>query len=94
MADARGTVQSLDSAIPGLVERAAQSLDALDTTLASGEHTLTTLGESLDSDSPTRYRLNRALDELADAARALQSLARLLEEQPDALLRGRRTDEP
>jgi paraquat-inducible protein B len=94
MADARGTVQSLDSAIPGLVERAAQSLDALDATLASGEHTLATLGESLDSDSPTRYRLNRALDELADAARALQSLARLLEEQPDALLRGRRTDEP
>jgi paraquat-inducible protein B len=94
MADARGTVQRLDSAIPGLVERAEKSLDALDATLASGEHTLAALGESLDSDSPTRYRVNRALDELADAARALQSLARLLEEQPEALLRGRRTDQP
>jgi paraquat-inducible protein B len=41
-------------------------------------------------ESPTSYRLNQALKELALAARALQQLAKTLEEQPEALIRGRR----
>ena len=45
----------------------------------------------LAEDSPTTYQLNRALRELALAGRALQSLAKTLEEQPEALIRGKRS---
>ena len=47
------------------------------------------LGERVDAGSPTLHHLNMTLRELADASRALQSLARMLEEHPEALLRGR-----
>ena len=39
--------------------------------------------------SPTAYQLNEALRELARAGQAIQLLARTLEEQPEALIRGR-----
>ncbi len=43
----------------------------------------------LHEESPSVQSLQRALDDGARAARALQRLAELLEQQPDALLRGR-----
>ena len=43
-------------------------------------------------DSATTYQLNQALRDLAQAGREIQLLARTLEEQPEALLRGRSGD--
>lgn len=43
----------------------------------------------VSSDSATTYQLNTALRELAQAAQALQLLAKTLEEQPESLLRGK-----
>jgi paraquat-inducible protein B len=48
------------------------------------------LGSQLESGSPTLHQLNATLLELGRASRSLQSFLRVLEDQPDALLRGRR----
>jgi paraquat-inducible protein B len=42
-------------------------------------------------DSPTIQNTNAALKEIARAAAALRAVAELLEEQPDAIYRGKRT---
>ena len=49
-------------------------------------------GGMVSPESPTAYRVNEALKELALAARAMQQLAKTLDEQPEALIRGRRGD--
>jgi paraquat-inducible protein B len=43
-----------------------------------------------EADSPTQQNVNQALKEIARAAEALRKLAELLEQQPDAILRGKR----
>ncbi len=45
-------------------------------------------------DSATTFELNRALREVSSAARALQTLARTLEAQPEALIRGKSGERP
>ena len=44
----------------------------------------------LAEDSRTRYNLDVALEELAAAARSLRLMADYLEQNPDALLKGKR----
>lgn len=55
--------------------------------------TATALRESTAGDSRLMLGADRALDDLSRAARALRDLAEALEQQPDALLRGRRVTE-
>lgn len=55
--------------------------------LAGAAQTVRRLAES---ESPTVQHANQALREVARAAEALRKLAELLEQQPDAILRGRR----
>ena len=55
---------------------------------------MTSVNHLLADDSSTRYELNKALQELALAGRAIRLLARMLEEQPQALLRGKSEDKP
>ena len=70
------------AAAPALaeVQRAAQALG----------QAASTLGAAATDDSTLRLNANRALQDVAAAARALRELGELLERQPDALLRGRR----
>ena len=44
----------------------------------------------LDEDSRERSDLSRALEELRGAARSLKTLADMLEQRPDALIRGKK----
>jgi len=44
-------------------------------------------------DSPTVQRLNEALQEITRASRALRILSETIEQQPEALLRGKQTEE-
>lgn len=48
----------------------------------------------ISPDSATTHELNRALREIALAGRSLQALAKTLEEQPEALLRGKSGKRP
>jgi paraquat-inducible protein B len=55
--------------------------------------TAASLRESTSSDSTLMLGADRALDDLSRASRALRDLAETLEQQPDALLRGRKVPE-
>lgn len=69
-----------DSAIVITMKRASQEL----TNAAKAVHDLA------EEESPAIYGLNSAMQEITRAARALRVLAETLEQQPEAILRGKR----
>lgn len=93
LAEARGVLQQVNADLPGLASSAGSGLKRLDSALLATEQAMLSIGDQVDPGSPTLYQLNATLKELADASRALQSLARMLEEHPEALLRGRRSND-
>ena len=82
-ADRIGTLASADSELVRNLTRASDEL-------AGAAQTVRRLAES---ESPTVQHANQALKETARAAEALRKLAELLEQQPDAILRGKRKTE-
>ena len=82
LAEIRAMVRSVE----GKVEPLAQSMtDALEAATAASRG----VNELLSDTSPTRDNLDTALAELALAARSLRILAEYLEQQPDALIKGK-----
>ena len=92
--------QELRSTFPALRDTLAQVrglLSRLDTetapqvkaTLAQAQATLATLERTLGSGSASQSDLHEALDEFAQAARALQNLADTLERHPESLVFGK-----
>ena len=65
----------------------ARSLARAGEELADAARSVRTVAET---DSPTVQNVNMALKEISRAAQALRQLAELLEQQPDAILRGKR----
>lgn len=86
-------LERMDSSLQQLVADLQQSLAGFDRAVASADLALRSAGDMVAEGSPTQYQLNEALRELALAGRALRSLVRTLEEQPESLIRGRRTEE-
>ena len=72
-----------------LLEMVEENLNLLDDALIAFEEAMAEIDALVSADSATTYELNKALRELAQAGRALQLLAKTLEEQPEALLRGK-----
>lgn len=64
----------------------------LQRTLSQLQQASQALGEVADTDGPLLQQTERTLHDLGTAARALRELARALDRQPEALLRGRRPD--
>jgi paraquat-inducible protein B len=87
-------VAQLNTRLPQMAESLTNSLDKLDGALASAQTSLVRLEQAAAPDSPPRQQLSGAMQELSLAARALRSLALSLEENPQALLRGRQETEP
>jgi paraquat-inducible protein B len=86
------TVESTNEEIPRISSSVRESLDALNGAIVAFDNAMTDIDGLVSPESPASYRLNEALRELAMAARAMQQLAKTLEEQPEALIRGRRGD--
>lgn len=84
------TVTTVNRELPRLSGSARATLAQMDRAIIATEQAMTDARGLIAEDSPTTYQLNKALRELALAGRALQSLAKTLEEQPEALLRGKR----
>lgn len=78
-----GTLAAADSEL-------VRNLTQAGAELAGAAQTVRHLAES---ESPTVQHANQALQEIARAAEALRKLAELLEQQPDAILRGKRKSE-
>jgi paraquat-inducible protein B len=83
------TVATANAELPKVAQQVRGDLAALNQAIASFEKTMTNINGLVSPDSATTYQLNQALRELALAGRSLQLLAKTLEEQPEALLRGR-----
>jgi len=71
------------------LESADASFRSVDKTLAAAEQMLNTSSGILREDSQLMFSLVDALNELANAARSVRNLADTLEQQPEALLRGK-----
>ncbi len=83
------TLATLNSRLPEIGDNLNNSLASLDTALASASATLQRIEDAAAPDSGPRRQMSRAMHDLSLAARSLRSLARTLEENPQALLRGR-----
>jgi paraquat-inducible protein B len=79
----------LDHRTDGLTSTADKTLVTLDATLKEGKAAIAKFQKVVNSDSPTITDLNRALAEVAGAARALRELADYLERHPESLLQGK-----
>ncbi len=77
-------------ALAGADSELVRNLTQASAELAGAAQTVRRLAES---ESPTVQHANQALKEIARAAEALRKLAELLEQQPDAILRGKRKTE-
>jgi paraquat-inducible protein B len=72
--------------IPKAMKNLNETMVSLDATLVSVRNTI---GEG----SPIVYQLNETLQEVNKAARSVHNLADTLERQPEALLKGKRSDD-
>ncbi|MEH6582794.1 MAG: MlaD family protein [Halioglobus sp.] len=88
------TVRTANAEIPRLSASVINTLAELDKALVNFDATVGEVNHLVADDSSTRYELNKALHELALAGRAMQLLAKTLEEQPEAILRGRSDNTP
>lgn len=86
------TVANANKQLPIISAGITKNLDTLNQAITAFETAMNDIDELVAADSPTTYRMNEALKELALAAKAMQQLAKTLEEQPEALIRGRRGD--
>jgi paraquat-inducible protein B len=86
------TAEKAGTELPRLSSLAGGSAARLEDAMIAFEQAMLEIDDLVSPDSATTYQLNRALEELARAGRALQLLARTLEEQPEALIRGKSGD--
>ncbi|MFT6286033.1 MAG: paraquat-inducible protein B [Alcanivorax sp.] len=82
-------VASVNTELPIWSGMAKNNLRLLESALLSMDEVLNEVDALVSEDSATTYQLNKALRELAQAGRALQLLAKTLEEQPEILIRGK-----
>ena len=87
--DARQLINGLDQGTSPLGSRVAQNLDTLQASLQQARKTLKAYENLVGEDSQLRYLLFNSLDEFAATARSLRALTDYLEQNPDAILRGR-----
>ena len=87
--DARKLLNGLNQGTSPLGTRVAENLDMLHTSLDQARKTLKTYEILVAEDSQLRYLLFSSLDEFAATARSLRALTDYLEQNPDAILRGK-----
>ena len=88
--EAQELLQNLNRQVEPLMSTLRETSRTGRQTLQSAEEFMNSLEGMTGEDAEIRYRLSETLREVALAARSLRSLADFLEENPDALLRGRR----
>ncbi len=88
------TLDSANTELPRLSALAAKNMALLVDAITAFEKTMASVDSLAAPDSATSYQLNIALKELALASKAIQRLADTLDQQPEALLRGKRENNP
>ncbi|WP_428560537.1 MAG: MlaD family protein [Solidesulfovibrio sp. DCME] len=81
--------KNLDMRSEGLSASAKATLGSLDSTLKDSRSAIGNFQKVVNTNSPTVTDLNRALAEIANAARAIREFANFLERHPEALIQGK-----
>jgi paraquat-inducible protein B len=93
MTDLATQVQALaghiDNQIGPMAYSVTKAADEADITLKKAQATMGTIEELTGEDSPVSYRLGKALEDLASAARSLRLLADTIQHQPNAVIFGK-----
>ena len=90
--EAATTVASANTELPKLSALVQSNLEVLDDAIVAFEQMMSSVDGVVSSDSETIYRLNKALLEVARAGKSMQSLAVTLENEPEALIKGKSGD--
>ena len=90
VADAAGTMGTLNKNMPGLSADAQKTLEDMSATLETAQKALERLDHTLSDDSAVIYDMRKAAKEIGAAGRALQSLSESLETHPESLIKGKR----
>ena len=80
----------IDSQIGPLAASITKTSDEAGVTLKRAQTTMGTIEDLAGEDSMVSYRLEKTLEELGSAARSLQHLADTLQQQPDAIIFGKK----
>jgi paraquat-inducible protein B len=88
-ADARKLIKNANGQVQPVGKRAQEALGSARRALDQAKITLAAVDGFVGDRSDTRHKLNTLLDEIAAAARSLNSLMDYLERHPEALLRGK-----
>ena len=87
--DARLLVKNTDQRTQPAIKSIRKAAEAAILSLRQAKKTLKTADDVMAEQSPLRLDVSDTLNEIADAARAIRILAEYLEQNPDALLRGK-----
>lgn len=95
--DVQKLVQNIDGQVGPLGPSIQRTLSSIEKTsdeagmrLRQAQQTLSVLEGDIGEDSELMYELKKAVKEVGTAAKAIQSLAKVLEQQPESLLFGRK----
>ena len=91
--DLRAAVADMNNRLAPILENLDEATGAAKSALEQAEVLMTNLSYLADEDSAMVYQVNETLSELQQAARALQVLTDYLARHPDALLKGKSTEE-
>jgi paraquat-inducible protein B len=80
---------NLDQRTEKLSGNARKSLEMLDSTLAEGKSALAKFQKVVNPESASVTELNKAMAEIAQAAKSIRALADYLERHPEALIQGK-----
>jgi paraquat-inducible protein B len=83
-------LKELNTQAPQLAQSFQASLDELHQSLESFNEATTSVNNMLSEDAPLVYQLNHTLMDISRSAQALRSMSETLDQQPEAILRGRR----
>jgi paraquat-inducible protein B len=89
VSDIRKLTRDIDAKLDPVSGKILEGLTTLGATLEQLEQTLVTAEKVAAEGSPTRERLDHALEDLSRAAKSIGTLTEYLERHPEALLRGK-----
>lgn len=87
--DAQRLLQNVDRHVEPMTVKIEEAFDAAEVALVEAKKTLQGIEDFTAEDSPLRYRVTTALEELARAARSVRILSDYVQQYPDAVLRGK-----
>jgi paraquat-inducible protein B len=86
-------LKTLNSQAPQLTQQLNQNLVALQKSLDQFTQTAQTLNHTFSEDAPLVNQLNTTLQDISNSARAFRSLSETLEQEPEAIWRGKTSSE-